>query len=301
MGQALRARDRAGTSGDPVQRTPLSVVVTTWNEAGNLPGCLESVRWADDVLVVDSGSRDSTVEIARAYGARVLVHPYESAGRQKNWALGHVARPWVLVLDADERPTPELAAEIREVVCRDGPLDGYFLSRRSFFLGREIRHCGWDGDRVLRLFRAGRGLYDDRLVHETLRLDGREGQLHAPLLHYTYRTFSDYLDKLERYTARGAADLRAAGKHASLAALLLRPPARFLRMYFLQLGFLDGVHGLLLCTLSAHSVWLKYARQFEPVVAPGAGTATLEAPVSVPFVTTAEAAVVETSPQKVSP
>ena len=283
-----------------MQRTPLSVIVTTWNEAKNLPGCLESVRWADDLLVVDSGSRDSTVDIARGYGARVLAHPYDSAGHQKNWALAHVGRPWVLVLDADERPTPELAAEIREVVSRDGPRDGYYLRRRSFFLGHEIRHCGWEGDRVLRLFRAGRGLYDDRLVHETLRLEGREDHLLAPLLHYTYRTFSDYLDKLERYTARGAADLRGAGKRASLAALLLRPPARFLRMYCLQLGFLDGVHGLLLCTLSAHSVWLKYARLFEAAPEPGSEAAGASTPDSWPAATLPAPSVAH-STERVSP
>jgi hypothetical protein len=117
---------------------------------------------------------------------------------------------------------------------------------------------------VLRLFRAGRGRYDDRLVHETLQLDGRSGRLRTPLLHYTYRSFSDYLERLDRYTARGAADLRGAGRRPSLAALLWRPPARFLRMYVLQLGFLDGIHGLLLCTLAATSVWLKYARLWEP-------------------------------------
>jgi len=245
-----------------VQATPLTVLVTTWNEAENLPGCLESVRWADDLLVVDSGSSDATVEIARRFGARVVTHPYESAARQKNWALPLAGRAWVLILDADERVTPELASEIRAVVARDGPLDGYFVRRRSSFLGREICHCGWDRDRVLRLFRAGRASYDDRLVHETLQLDGRAACLGAPLLHHTYRSFSEYLDKLERYTARGAADLRAAGRRASVWALVTRPPARFLRMYVLQRGWLDGVHGLLLFTLSATSVWLVYARLF---------------------------------------
>jgi glycosyltransferase involved in cell wall biosynthesis len=246
-----------------MSRLPLSVMVTTLDEADNLPDCLHSVRWADDVLVVDSGSRDGTVEIARRAGARVVVHPYESAARQKNWALPQLRHPWVLILDADERVPADLAAEITGVVRADGPLDGYFLRRQSFFLGRAIRHCGWDRDEVLRFFRAGRGRYDDRLVHETLQLDGRSGRLRTPLLHYTYRSFSDYLERLDRYTARGAADLRAAGRRPSWAALLLRPPARFLRMYILQLGFLDGVHGLLLCTLAATSVWLKYARLWE--------------------------------------
>src|SRR5262245_26107693 len=213
---------------------PLSVLVTTRNESRNLPGCLESVRWADDLLVVDSGSTDSTCDIARAHGARVVQHPYESAARQKNWTLPLVERAWVLILDADERLSPQLADEVRAVVRADGPFDGYFLSRRSSFLGREIRHCGWDRDRVLRLFRTGRGRYDDRLVHETLELDGRAGELRGPLEHATYRSFRDYLDKLDRYTERGAADLRAAGRRPSWLDLLVRPPARFFRMYVLQ-------------------------------------------------------------------
>ena len=135
-------------------------------------------------------------------------------------------------------------------------------------------------DAILRLFRAGRGRYDDRMVHELLALDGRSGTLRGALFHYTYRTLADYLERLGRYTARGAADLRRAGKRASLGALLLRPPARFCRMYFLQHGWLDGIPGLMLCTLAAFSVWLKYARLFEP--APAAADATLPGLASAP-------------------
>jgi len=246
-----------------VERAALSVLVTTWNEAHNLPDCLDSARWADEILVVDSGSTDGTVEVARRAGARVVVHEYVSAAQQKNWALPLLQHPWVLILDADERVSPALAAEIQDVLRADGPPDGYFLSRRSFFLGTEIRHCGWDRDRVLRLFRAGRGRYDDRLVHETLQLDGQASTLHGPLFHYTYRSFRDYIEKLGRYTERGAADLRAAGRRPAVRDLLFRPPARFLRMYLLQRGFMDGTRGLLLCSLAAISVWLKYARLFE--------------------------------------
>ncbi len=247
-----------------MSRLPLSVLVTTLDEAENLQACLDSVCWADEVVVVDSGSSDATVEIAHRAGARVLVHPYESAARQKNWALPLVRHPWVLILDADERVSPELAAEIQGVLAADGPADGYFLNRRSFFLGQAVRHCGWDRDFILRFFRTTQGRYNDKLVHETLQLDGRSARLRGALWHYTYRSFADYLERLNRYTARGAADLRAAGRRPSIAALLLRPPARFLRMYVLQRGCLDGRVGLLVCTLAAYSVWLKYARLLEP-------------------------------------
>jgi len=246
---------------------PLTVLVTTLDEAANIGACLESVAWAADRLVVDSGSTDGTVAIAERLGARVVTHEYESAARQKNWALDLVQHPWVLILDADERVTPPLADAARAIVTSAGPHDGYFLRRQSFFLGHPIRHCGWERDRVLRLFRTGRGRYDDRMVHELLQLDGTAGELPAPLLHYTYRTFHDYLEKLDRYTQRGADDLRRAGRRASLLALLLHPPARFLRMYVLQRGFLDGIPGFLLCALAAGSVWLKYARLFEPPAA----------------------------------
>jgi glycosyltransferase involved in cell wall biosynthesis len=265
-----------------MSRLPLSVLVTTLDEAENLQACLDSVVWADDVLVVDSGSSDGTVEIARRAGARVLAHPYESAARQKNWALPLVRHPWVLILDADERVSPELAREIQAVLAADGPADGYFLHRRSFFLGHAVRHCGWDRDFILRFFRTARGRYDDKLVHETLGLDGRSAHLGGALWHYTYRSFSDYLERLDRYTARGAADLRAAGRRPSVAALLLRPPGRFLRMYLAQRGFLDGRVGLLVCTLAAYSVWLKYARLLEPDPGRAAARETLLTPHAAP-------------------
>jgi glycosyltransferase involved in cell wall biosynthesis len=242
---------------------PLSVLVITRDEAHNIADCLASVAWADEVLVVDSGSTDGTQELARTTGARVVEHPFESAGRQRNWALPFLRHPWCLVLDADERVTSALASEIVRCIVADGPADGYTLRRRSFFLGTPIRHAGWGRDRVLRLFRRERARYDDALVHESLELSGREDELEAPLLHFTYRTLDDYLAKLASYTARGAADLGRRGERPTLATLLLRPPARFLRMYVLQGGFLDGMAGLVLCLLTAYSVWLKYAQAWE--------------------------------------
>jgi glycosyltransferase involved in cell wall biosynthesis len=250
-----------------VPQVPLSVLVTTYNEAHNIADCLAGVSWADEILVVDSGSRDRTREIAAQAGARVVEHPYESAARQKNWAIPQLRHSWVLILDADERVPPALAAEIRARIAEDGAAggaaDGYSMRRESTFLGVPIRHAGWGQDRVLRLFRRDRGRYDDVLVHESLELQGRAARLQAPLLHFTYRSLDDYLEKLGRYTARGAADLRTRGKRVSLATLCWRPPARFLRMYVLQAGFLAGGAGLVLCLLTAYSVWLKYAQRWE--------------------------------------
>jgi len=244
---------------------PLSVLVITYNEAHNIQDCLASVAFAEELLVVDSGSTDGTRELARAAGATVVEHAFESAGRQRNWALPLLRHAWCLVVDADERVTPELEREIEGTVRADGAADGYLIRRRSFFLGTPIRHAGWGRDRVLRLFRRERGRYDDALVHESLELDGQRGELAGLLLHYTYRTLDDYLAKLASYTARGAADLQRRGQRPSLATLLLRPPARFFRMYVMQAGFLDGMAGLLLCLLTGYSVWLKYAQAREAV------------------------------------
>jgi len=241
----------------------LSVIIPCCNEERNIGDCLKSVAWADEILVVDSFSTDRTVEIARSLGAQVLQHEYESPGAQKNWALGHAKHSWVLFLDADERVTRGLEQEIREVIARDGPRDGYWIRRRNYFLGKRIRFSGWQHDRVLRLFRRERGRWDERRVHESAVLDGRAGKLRCPLLHYSYRSAHDFLVKIERYGDWASADLVAAGKRAGVRGLLFRPWFRFFYSYFLRGGFLDGKQGLVLCMFQAFGVFYKYARLFE--------------------------------------
>jgi len=241
----------------------LSVIIPCCNEERNIGECIESVRWADEILVVDSFSTDRTVEIARSLGAQVLQHEYESPGAQKNRALGHAKHSWVLFLDADERVTEGLEQEIREVIARDEPCEGYWIRRRNYFLGKQIRFSGWQRDRVLRLFRRGRGRWDERRVHESVVLDGRAGKLRCPLLHYSYRSAHDFLVKIERYGDWGSADLAAGGKKAGVRGLFFRPLFRFFYSYFVRGGFLDGKHGLVLCMFQAFGVFYKYARLFE--------------------------------------
>jgi glycosyltransferase involved in cell wall biosynthesis len=255
-------------------REPLSVLVPTKNEIANVRACLDSVRWADEVVVVDSGSTDGTVEAARAVADRVLEHEYVNSAAQKNWALPQLAHRWALIVDADERVTPALRAEI-EAVLEDGArLDGYWIRRANHFLGKPIRSAGWQRDKVLRLFDRTQGAYEPLHVHAEVSISGgssRVGALREPLLHDTYRDLDQYFEKFQRYTRWSAEDLRERGVRASAARLLLRPPLRFLRMWLLEGGFREGRHGIVLCGLAAFSVFMKYARRWESEVGRGEG------------------------------
>jgi glycosyltransferase involved in cell wall biosynthesis len=244
-------------------REPLSVLIPTKNEEANLPACLESVRWAEEVVVVDSGSGDRTVAIARAAADRVLTHEYVNSAAQKNWALPQLTHRWVLIVDADERVPPALRAEIERVLADPGRADGYWIRRANHFLGRPIRGAGWQRDRVLRLFDRTKGRYQPLHVHAEVEIRGRVGTLRGRLTHHTYRSLDQYFEKFHRYTRWSAEDLKQRGVRASFARLLFRPWLRFLRMYLLEGGIREGRHGLVLCWLAAFSVFTKYARRWE--------------------------------------
>ena len=244
---------------------PLSVLVIAKNEEANLEDCLASCRFAEEMLVVDAGSADRTAEIARAAGARVLEHAFESHAKQKNWGLGQLAHDWVLVVDADERVPELLAQEIRALLLQSSgpPRGGYWIYRRSTFLGREIRGAGWQRDRVLRFFDRRRARYEERLVHEEVDLGEPAGVLHHRLLHHPCRDLTSWIEKVNRYATQGAREAWSRGERATLVSLLLRPPSRFAKQYVLQCGFRDGWEGLLLCAISAFGVFLKYAKLRE--------------------------------------
>jgi len=245
----------------------LTALIPCRNEERNLGDCLGSVKFADEILVVDSFSTDATLEIARQYTDRIVQHEYVNSAAQKNWAIPQAAHPWVLIVDADERVTPGLREEIQAILAADGPLDGYWLRRRNIFLGREIRFSGWQGDRVLRLFRRDRGRYEDRHVHASLLLDGRAGACRHPLLHYSYRDLEDELVKIRRYGQWGAEDALARGKRPTARRLFWNPVFAFLHNYLLRGGFLDGRHGLVLCLFQAFGAFYKYARLWELMMA----------------------------------
>jgi len=245
-------------------REKLTVIVPTFNEEENLPECLESVKWADEIIVVDSGSTDATLSIAQKYAHRILQHEYINSATQKNWAIPQATHPWVMIVDADERVTPQLREEI-ERVLRKPQHQGYSIGRLNHFLGYPLRHGGWSPkeDRNIRLFMRDRGRYENKEVHADVIVQGTVGHLTHPLIHYSYRTLDQYLKKLERYTQWAAMDIIKRGKPVRWYHLAIRPLADFIRLYFIKLGFLDGLPGLIVALLSAYYVMIKYSKAWE--------------------------------------
>jgi glycosyltransferase involved in cell wall biosynthesis len=241
----------------------ITALIPARNEEEMIRECLESVAWADEVYVVDSYSTDRTVEIARELGVRVEQHEYENSAAQKNWAIPRATHPWVLLVDADERVTPELREEIRAILAEDPRFDGYWIRRANHFLGRLMRHGGWETDKVIRLFRRDAGRYATREVHAEIELPGPLPTLRHPLLHFSFRSFRQYSRKMELYSDWGASQLAGEGRSAGWGSIAFRPLIRFIKMYFIRLGFLDGVHGLVLGMLAAYTVYLKYAKLWE--------------------------------------
>lgn len=241
----------------------LSVIIPTFNEAENIEECLTSVTWADEVLVVDSFSSDRTLEIARRFTQRIIQRDYINSASQKNWALPQAAHRWVMVVDADERVTPELRDEIRTLLARGPDRSGYVIRRVNHFLGRRIRYGGWARDRVLRLWDRTKGKYQEKEVHADVEVSGSVGELQHPLLHITFRSWDSYLYKVDRYTSWGADEYLKKGRRATVLDLIFRPPARFLKRYIFQLGFLDGIPGLMITGIDTWVVFVKYARIWE--------------------------------------
>jgi glycosyltransferase involved in cell wall biosynthesis len=235
----------------------ISLIVTTLNEEKNIGRCLESARGVGEVIVVDSMSTDATLRIAGEYGSRVFTREFVTNADQKNWAIDQARLEWILILDADEYLSEGLREEIGGEIV-EAPHNGFWIYRRNEFFGSKIRYCGWNRDRVLRLFKRGRGRYPERSIHERLELDGNAGKLTEKLDHTPYSDLDDYIDRMKSYSRKGAEELHRKGKHW-FPGMILRPSARFMRMYLLQLGFLDGTAGLALCMLAAMSVFFKYA------------------------------------------
>ncbi|HKV98586.1 MAG TPA: glycosyltransferase family 2 protein [Vicinamibacterales bacterium] len=240
--------------------TPVSVTVITRDEAANIEACLASVAWADEVLVVDCGSTDRTVEIARNTGARVIVKDWPGYGAQKNFAAAEAAHDWILSVDADERVTPELATEIRARLAGQVSAAGFRIPRVTFHLGRWIRTTDWYPDYQLRLYDRRRARWKERRVHESVTADGPVEQFANDLQHYAYRDITHHHQTMDRYTTLAAEDMYASGRRAGFVDVALHPPAAFLRNYVLRRGFMDGVPGFIISTMNAHYVFLKFAK-----------------------------------------
>jgi glycosyltransferase involved in cell wall biosynthesis len=247
----------------------LTVLIPVGQGEGHLAACIESARSIADemMVVVDSASSDRTEEIAREMADTVLVHEYDNSAAQKNWAIPQAKHPWVLVVDVDERVTPELAADIRRVLENDGPEDGYRIHRINHFMQQRITGCGWQRDDVLRLFRRDRCKYEDKHVHaDIISKDDaalKFGALKGKFLHFTFDSFEQYLKKHSRYASWASEDRGKRTKKVTLVHLALRPAWRFFKQYILLGGWRDGIAGFVICWMAAHSVFLKYAHVWE--------------------------------------
>ncbi len=244
-------------------RKRVSVTVITLNEEAEIGACLESVSWADEIVVVDSGSADRTTEIAKKYTDRVVHQDWLGCGAQKNYAARCATHDWVFSLDADERVTSSLRDEIEAVLCSEPCADGYFVPRKNYFLGRWIRYAGWYPDHTIRLFNKKAGRFSEREVHEKVVLSGRADFLKNPIEHYTYRSLAAFHERMGRYASLSARQMGKEGKRFKARNLLAHPVWTFLKMYFLQQGFREGIYGLMLSGLYSYYTFLKYACLLE--------------------------------------
>lgn len=239
----------------------VTVVIAARNEALNIVACIDSVRWASEILVVENDSTDGTADLATKAGANVLRHPFSTIGGQRNAAIERVKSEWILVVDADERGSPGLGEEIATVIATSSPTgpDAYRVRRRNFFMGKEIRHGGWQRDAPVRFFRSSLR-YNPSRVHEHVETTGPVGELKQVLLHAPYASVDQYFEKLDRYSRWWAEDRLERGARAGALEVVSRPPLRFLTMYLLKAGFLDGAAGAVLASMAAASVFAKYAK-----------------------------------------
>jgi glycosyltransferase involved in cell wall biosynthesis len=239
-------------------------VVITYNEEQNIRECLESLKWTDEIIVVDSRSKDKTIEIAKEFTSNIILTDELSFSIKKNLAFEKASSNWIIWIDADERITEKLRLEILDTINNSHPgSESYFINRKSFFINKFIKHCGWYPDYTLRLFKRSANVrFDNSRVHEKISYKGQTGKLKTELIHYTDRDFEHYIDKLNSYTTSSSLDLHEAGKKASFLDIIFRPVFTFFKMYFLKLGILDGYTGLVLSTLSSIHVFVKYSKLY---------------------------------------
>jgi glycosyltransferase involved in cell wall biosynthesis len=238
----------------------ISATIITCNEERNLPRAIESLRCVDEILVVDSGSTDRTIEIAEKLGARVIESPWPGYAKQKNLAAERAACDWILSLDADESVSEALEAEIWQLKKNGPEFDAYTMPRLAQYLGRWIRHSGWYPDRKVRLYNRSKASWVGEYVHESVKVDGTLGHLEANLLHFTCDSLSEHLRTMDRYTTLAAEQIVASGQEVSWGRLIFEPPWTFLNTYLLKAGFLDGVEGLAIANMAAVYNFLKYAK-----------------------------------------
>jgi glycosyltransferase involved in cell wall biosynthesis len=238
----------------------ISAVIIAGNEEKNIADCLESVRWADEIIVVDSESNDKTVEISKRYTGKVFVRKWEGYASQKTYSMERAGNEWVLSLDADERVSPELLEEIKKLDF--SAADGFYIPRRNYFLGKVIRSCGWSPDYQLRLFRKSRTTLTDRQVHEGFSVDGRREYLKGELIHYTHTTIAGTLAKINEYSTLEASE-KAGRIRVTGTKLFFKPLWAFFQHFIMRRGFTDGVHGLMVSMIHAITKTQVYMKIWE--------------------------------------
>ena len=244
-------------------RVPVTVTIITLNESRHIAAAIDSAAWADEILVVDSGSTDDTVSIATAKGVRVMSRTWPGYVDQKNYAASVASHDWIFSLDADERVTPSLAAEVRTIVDGNSTERAFRVPRVTFHLGRWVRTTDFYPDYQTRLYDRRAARWQGKYVHESVAADGPVGQLKHELQHYSYRDLSDHLDRINQYSTLAARQMHESGRRATPIDLLLHPPAAFLRNYLVRGGFADGMAGLTISLVNAYSVLLKFAKLWE--------------------------------------
>ena len=252
----------------------LSVTIITLNEEDNIRDALESVKWADEIVVVDSGSTDKTVDICKEYTEKLYYNKWPGMNGQKAYAKGLATGDWLLNIDADERVSYQLAEDIKTVLKNGTGLDGYFIPRKVYYLGRWIEHSGWYPDYKLRLFRRDKGRWAGTDPHDEVVVDGNTGYLRGDIYHFTYRNIEAHMNTMNRFTTVGAAEYEKRGKRSGALDMIIRPPLAFLKKYILKQGFRDGLPGFIIAVSTAYYVFLKYAKLWELKSIQGRGGVT---------------------------
>ncbi len=240
----------------------LTAIVPSFNEAHNIVEVLKTVQFCEEVILVDSNSTDDTVDLARPYFTKLLTRDYEHSASQKNWAIPQASHEWILLIDADERVTPALRDEIIDLIphLEDSNHVGYWIGRRNFFMGKQVRYSGWKNDKVIRLFRKSKCKYVDKHVHSEIVADGAIGWLENKLLHYKYVDMDHHVMKLQRYASLQARDFdRKVGK-ITMFHVVIKPLWGFIKHYFIQKGFLDGFVGFTIAYLRSHGIFMRYVK-----------------------------------------
>ncbi len=238
--------------------TKLTSIIPTGNEQNNIVEAIQSVRFSDEIMVVDSFSTDDTVKLARPLVDTILQREYEHSASQKNWAIPQAKHEWILLLDADERVTPELQKEVIRMINSNTEYSGFWIRRENYFMGKKVRFSGWQGDKVIRLFKRDECKYENKHVHAEIRSSGKIGILDHKLLHNTFVSKEAYLKKLDRYAQLQAKDYDKRVKYLTPFHTVIKPIVRFLKHYFLQLGILDGYVGFVISSYQAKAVAMRY-------------------------------------------